>query len=115
MDEQSIERSSPLKGQVALVTGGGRGIGRAIAQTLAAAGAAVAVLARSPEQLAETVRLIERDAGRSRSFPGDITDLQAIRDAIKAIEESLGPVDVLINNAGEVKPFAPLWETDVEE
>jgi NAD(P)-dependent dehydrogenase (short-subunit alcohol dehydrogenase family) len=115
MNESSIARSSRLEGQVALVTGGGRGIGRAIAQTLAAAGAAVAVLARSQEQLAETVRLIERDGGRSRSFPADITDSQAVREAIKAIEQSLGPIDVLINNAGEVKPFAPLWETDVDE
>jgi len=115
MNEPSIARSSRLKGQVALVTGGGRGIGRAIAQTLAAAGASVAVLARSQEQLAETVRLIERDGGRSHSFPADITDAQAVREAIKAIEQSLGAIDVLVNNAGEVKPFAPLWETDVDE
>jgi NAD(P)-dependent dehydrogenase (short-subunit alcohol dehydrogenase family) len=115
MNESSIARSSRLEGQVALVTGGGRGIGRAIAQALAAAGAAVAVLARSQEQLAETVRLIERDGGRCRSFPADITDAQAVRDAIKAIEQSFGPVDVLVNNAGEVKPFAPLWQTDVDE
>jgi NAD(P)-dependent dehydrogenase (short-subunit alcohol dehydrogenase family) len=93
MNESSIARSSRLKGQVALVTSGGTGSGRAIAQTLAAAGAAVAILARSQEQLAETVRPIERDGGQSGSLPADITDAQAVRDAIHAIEQSFGPVD----------------------
>jgi NAD(P)-dependent dehydrogenase (short-subunit alcohol dehydrogenase family) len=108
-------KSSELSGQVALVTGGGRGIGRAIAQKLAAGGATVAVLARSTHELFETVRLIEDEGGRARSFPADVTDAEAIRSAITAIEKSFGPVDVLVNNAGVVKPFAPFWQTDVTE
>jgi NAD(P)-dependent dehydrogenase (short-subunit alcohol dehydrogenase family) len=105
----------PLNGQVALVTGGGRGIGRAVAQTLAAAGASVAVLSRSPDELAETVRLIQQHGGKALSFPADVTVAQEVRTAIETIEQKLGPVDLLINNAGAIKPFGPVWETNAEE
>ncbi len=111
----SEQTTSLLKGQVAFVTGGGRGIGRAIAQTFAAAGAAVAVLARSASELAETVALIERNGSRGLALSADVTSTDAVRNAIRAIEQSLGPVDVLVNNAGTVRPFAPLWETDAGE
>jgi len=111
----SEQTTSLLKGQVAFVTGGGRGIGRAIAQTFAAAGAAVAVLARSASELAETVALIERNGSRGLALSADVTSIDAVRNAIRAIEQSLGPVDVLVNNAGTVRPFAPLWETDAGE
>jgi 3-oxoacyl-[acyl-carrier protein] reductase len=92
MDEQSAEKSSRLETQVALVTGGGRGIGRAIAQAPAAAGAVVAVVARSADELAETVRLIEHSGGRSLALPVDVTDPQKLRNAVSTIEQSLGPV-----------------------
>lgn len=115
MNEQRQRMSSSLKGQVALVTGGGRGIGRAIAQTLASAGAAVAVVARSSHEATETVRLIEHAGGRALAISGDVTDAQATQRAIVFIEQSLGPVDVLVNNAGIAKPLAPLWESDVDE
>ena len=115
MNELFPETSPRLKDQIAMVTGAGRGIGRAIAQTLGAAGAAVAVVARSTDELAETVRLIEHRGGRAQAFPADVTNSEAVRRAIEAIEKSLGLVDILVNNAGVVKPFAPLWETDVSE
>jgi NAD(P)-dependent dehydrogenase (short-subunit alcohol dehydrogenase family) len=104
-----------LSNQVAVVTGGGRGIGRAVAIALAAAGANVAVLARSVNELDETVRLIGQAGGRARSVPTDITVADAVRDAMAAIEQELGPVDVLVNNAGAVQPFGPVWETSAEE
>jgi len=104
-----------LEHQVALVTGGGRGIGRAIAQTLADAGASVAVLSRSGEELAETVRLIEQQGGRAAAYAADVTDAQLIRTAIRAIEQSWGSIDILVNNAGTPKPLAPFAETDVDE
>jgi NAD(P)-dependent dehydrogenase (short-subunit alcohol dehydrogenase family) len=115
MSSRSQTDPAVLNGQVALVTGGGRGIGRAVAQALAAAGAKVAVLARSGDELAETVRLIEQNGGRARSFPADVTVADAVRGAVNAIERELGPVDLLVNNAAALKPFGPLWETSVEE
>jgi len=101
--------------KVAVVTGGGRGIGRAIAQTLGKAGAAVAVLARTAGEIAETVRLVESGGGRARGLTADITDLTAVQEAMRTAEESFGPVDLLVNNAGAVKPFGPFWENDPEE
>jgi NAD(P)-dependent dehydrogenase (short-subunit alcohol dehydrogenase family) len=79
-----------LTGQVALVTGGGRGIGRAIAKALAGAGCAVAVLARSAEQLAETVAEIAAAAGRAFACPADVTDRAAVKAAVAVIEDRLG-------------------------
>lgn len=91
MQEYTAEKSARLKGQVALVTGGGRGIGRTISRTLAGAGAAVAVLSRSTEELSETVQLVEQDGGRAAAYPADVTDAQAIQNAIRAIENLSAP------------------------
>lgn len=96
-----------LRGLNAIVTGGGRGIGRAIAEMLAVEGATVAVLARSAEELDETVAIIERTGGHARPFVVDVTDATALTEAVRAI----GVVDILINNAGTIGPFGPLWET----
>ena len=101
-----------LSDQVAIVTGGGRGIGRAMALALARAGAAVAVVARTAEQLAETVALIEGAGGRAIACPADVTDRVAIERVVAQVEEQLGPVDLLVNNAGAPTPPGPLWESD---
>lgn len=104
-----------MKDRVAVVTGGGRGIGRAIAQSLAAAGAVVAVTSRSADELNETVRVIEKDGGRAVAYPADITDAAQTQSAVAAIEASLGPIDVLVNNAGSPGPLKPLLETEVSD
>jgi NAD(P)-dependent dehydrogenase (short-subunit alcohol dehydrogenase family) len=101
-----------LTGQVALVTGGGRGIGRAAAQALAAAGATVAVAARSGDQLEETVALIEGAGRRALAVPTDVTDRMAVARLVAAVEARLGPVDLLVNGAGAARVLGPLWETD---
>ena len=101
-----------LSDQVAVVTGGGRGIGRAIAAALAGAGARVGVLSRSAAELAETVKAIESAGGRAQAVSADVTDHAAVRHAIGAIERAFGPVDLLVNNAGIFGPLGPLWETD---
>jgi len=89
-----------LSGQVALVTGGVRRIGRAIALTLAREGAAVAVNAKSSrDEAAETVREIEAIGGTARAIMGDVTDEAEVARMAKEIGATLGPVDVLINNA----------------
>jgi NAD(P)-dependent dehydrogenase (short-subunit alcohol dehydrogenase family) len=104
-----------LDGQIAAVTGGGRGIGRAIARALAGAGARVAVIARSSEELQETVHLMEQDGGRARFFPADVSDGAQVSRAFADVQKSLGEVDVLVNNAAVLKPFGPLWENDANE
>jgi NAD(P)-dependent dehydrogenase (short-subunit alcohol dehydrogenase family) len=104
-----------LAGQVALVTGGGRGIGRAIARELAAAGAAVAVAARSDDQIAEVAGAIQSEGGRSLAVQADVTDRCAVDRMVAATERELGPVDLLINNAGVFGPIGPIWEIDPDE
>jgi NAD(P)-dependent dehydrogenase (short-subunit alcohol dehydrogenase family) len=104
-----------LTGQVAIVTGGGRGIGRAMALALARAGAAVAVVARTEEQLAETVALIEQAGGRATSVTADVTDPQAVERMAREVEQQLGPVDLLVNNAGHPGEVGATWEVDPDE
>lgn len=113
MSSQSNPNS--LEGRVVLVTGGGRGIGREIARTMAAAGARVAVIARSTDQINETAEMIRKAGQRAEAFTADVTKSEAVESAVRAIEKSLGPVDVLVNNAGTVKPFGPLWSADLKE
>jgi NAD(P)-dependent dehydrogenase (short-subunit alcohol dehydrogenase family) len=115
MDSQATAPSIDLTGQVAAVTGGGRGIGRAIAEAFASAGASVAVLARSTDELAQTVAAITQSGGRARAFQADVADPAAIAIAFAAIEQTLGPVDLLVNNAATPGPIGPLWEVDPGE
>lgn len=104
-----------LAGQVAIVTGGGRGIGRAIAQALATAGAAVAVTARSAEELATTVTAIHEHGGRAIAVPADVTDSHAVHHLAAETERQLGSVDLLVNNAGSLSALGPIWEVDPED
>jgi NAD(P)-dependent dehydrogenase (short-subunit alcohol dehydrogenase family) len=115
MNSKATEVNSELSGQVAVVTGGGRGIGRAIAATLSAAGMTTAVLARSASEIEEAARTIEQAGGRAKPFAADVTDAVAVAKAFREIERSLGSVAVLVNNAAIPGPIGPFCETDLDE
>ncbi|HEX2203145.1 MAG TPA: SDR family oxidoreductase [Longimicrobium sp.] len=101
-----------LRGQVALVTGGGRGLGRAYTEALAAAGARVGVFARSADALGEVTRAIAAAGGTALALPGDTTDPASVRAAYARLAGELGVPDLLVCAAGSATPFGPTWEAD---
>jgi len=100
-----------LGGRNAIVTGGGRGIGRTLAVGLAAAGADVAVIGRTAETLAETAEAIEGRGRRSAAIACDLRRFEAIEEAVARAQAALGTIDILINNAG-VEDVRPSLEVD---
>ena len=104
-----------LAGATAIVTGGGRGFGQAIALGLAAAGAAVTVTARSKDQLERAVLAIEAAGGRARAVVGDVTNSKDVARVVESAEREFGPTTVLVNNAGVTGPFGPVWTSDPDE
>jgi 2-deoxy-D-gluconate 3-dehydrogenase len=92
--------SFDLAGRVALVTGGNRGIGRAIALGFARAGAAIAIFGRSAEKNAEALAELRATGARALALSVDVTDRASLDPAFRRVEAELGPVDILVNNAG---------------
>ena len=103
-----------LDRDIALVTGAGRGFGRAIAERLAAEGAAVALMSRSRDELEEVAREIEGRGGRACVVPGDVTSAADVGTSVSAAEEEFGPLTLFVNNAGVPGPFGPLSQVDPE-
>jgi NAD(P)-dependent dehydrogenase (short-subunit alcohol dehydrogenase family) len=101
-----------LDGRVALVTGATRGIGRAIAEAFAAAGAGVCVLARKPDELEETASGLGAIGGRVLTVAGSAGDPDAIQRAVDGCMSELGRLDVLVNNAATNPAFGPMIETE---
>ena len=104
-----------LVGQVAVVTGAGRGIGRAIAEMQAREGARVALIARTSAEIEAVAEAINADGGTARAYPVDIVDRAAIDKAFAAIEGDLGAVNLLTNNAGAFSAYGPIWTVDPDE
>ncbi len=107
--------TNTLENHVALITGASRGIGRAIAQRLAAHGAAVVVnaSARSLEGLRETVALIEQAGGRAALIETDLADDAARSTLLARASEKFGAIDILINNAAGISAYAPPSKMDL--
>lgn len=101
-----------LDGRVALVTGGSSGLGRAMAEALASAGARVVVAARRREALEESVAAIEGEGGQAAALVADLADPEALEDIARQAAEPFGPVTILVNAAG-VNLRQPIEEVDL--
>jgi 3-oxoacyl-[acyl-carrier protein] reductase len=101
-----------LNGQVAIVTGAGRGLGRAVAETLAALGASVVLASRNAPELDEVVQIIKRAGGRALAQTADVGDERQVRELALATTRWVGPASILVNCAGMVDPMAPLSRSD---
>lgn len=104
-----------LVGKVALITGGGRGIGRSVALAYARAGARVAVAARGEEEIARVAALIERDGGRAVAIRADVEVTDEVQLLVRRVESTLGPIDILVNDAARILPGGYAWEVDPDD
>ena len=103
-----------LEGKTAVVTGGSKGIGRAIALGLAAAGASVALAARGEEELQRAAKEIEAAGGDALAVPTDVTDAGQVQALMDRTVERFGAIDILVNNAGAAPFTAPLDQIRME-
>jgi NAD(P)-dependent dehydrogenase (short-subunit alcohol dehydrogenase family) len=106
---------SDLAGNVAIVTGSGRGIGRAVALVLAQRGADVAVAARNTFEIEEVAALVRSSGRKALAVRVDLTDSLAPTALVSEVERGLGPVTILANVAGLSGPFGAAWESDASE
>ncbi|GAB2808291.1 3-oxoacyl-ACP reductase FabG [Actinoallomurus bryophytorum] len=104
--------TSSLKGRTALVTGAGRGIGRAIARELAERGVSVALVARSRDELTDSATSVRDLGGSAVVIQADIADPDQLTRSVTRARDELGVVDILINNAATVSPLGPSVRVD---
>src|ERR1700754_889358 len=108
----TMQMDYPLRNSIVLITGGGRGVGRLFAIRLATEGAIVALVARSIVELEDVAARIKEDGGRVVTFVADVTDLVAVQRIVESVEDEIGPIDALINNAGIVGPVGNTWDCE---
>lgn len=107
--------SKKLQGQVAIITGGGRGIGATTADLLARAGASIVVTARSEEEIEAVAEKIRRGGGKAVAVVGDVGDAEAVEEIVESALTQYDRVDILINNAAVVWPLEEAAYADVDE
>ncbi len=104
-----------LADKVAIITGGGRGLGRAAAMAMAREGAAVVLGSRTQSELEETARRIEKAGGRVACLRADVSRAQDVQRVATCALKSFGRIDILMNNAAVIGPVQPLWEVGPSE
>jgi NAD(P)-dependent dehydrogenase (short-subunit alcohol dehydrogenase family) len=113
--ERSERMSGKLEAQTVVVTGAGRGIGRAIAVRCAREGAQVVLAARTDSELHETAEQIGEKNGRPLVVPTDVAVRAQVRELVAKVKSELGVVDLLVNNAGRLGALGPLWEAEPDD
>jgi len=106
---------SSLDHAVVLITGASRGLGLAMARAFATQGARLALVARSPDVLESRCAELSQSGARIRGWPADVTDLAGMARVVREVERELGPIDVLINNAGAIGPIGPTADVAHED
>ncbi len=101
-----------LSGKVAVVTGGGKGIGRALAEAFATAGATVCITGRTESALSETVAAIQGAGGRAAAYLSDVSDLASVDQLVAGVIRDQGRIDILVNNAAIEGSTAPIERID---
>jgi len=109
-EHATVSNATPLNGQIALVTGAGRGIGAAIAQKLAALGATAVLCGRTLNTLEQTAATIRSAGGQVRVEQCDVSDLASVQALAASIEQTFRRLDILVNNAGVGSFSSPLHE-----
>lgn len=104
-----------LSEQVAVITGGGRGIGQEIAKALSSAGAKVVITGRNQERLDETVNLISAQGGMCKAFVMDVLNAEAVKHVMDTISTEFESIDLLVNNAGIGGDGKLPWQVDVDD
>src|SRR5258706_1141700 len=109
------ETSMKLKDKVAVITGGGRGIGKAIAQAYAREGAKLALCARTGDELDQTIKALQAMDIEARGWSCDVSLEEPVNEFIANVQKQFGRIDVLVNNAGVMTRPTPMTEIDVKK